>query len=65
MASTENGETRNLTDADVKAIVKEAQEVIVAQFYKDLGKGVWVWLRRGLWLALLALAYAGYNWKGK
>jgi hypothetical protein len=63
MASTEN-EKRNLTDADVQALVAEAQKVMVAQFYSDLGKGVWVWLKRGIVLAIIAVAALGYM-KGK
>lgn len=57
-------EKRNLTDADVKAIVAEAQKVMAAQFYSDLGKGVWAWLKKGMVLALVGLAAYGYV-KGK
>lgn len=34
-------ENRNLTDADVSAIVGAMKEQIIKEFYEDLGKGVW------------------------
>ncbi|MRW86773.1 hypothetical protein GJ698_22130 [Pseudoduganella sp. FT26W] len=50
---------RNLTDADVKAIVDEMEQRMTARFYGDIGRGVW-----GLvWKAAIAamLVFAAYG----
>lgn len=50
---------RNLTDADVEAIVDKLKTELVADFYGEVGRGVWAWIKRGVWTALLALALYG------
>lgn len=50
---------RTLTDADVEAIVDKLKSELVSDFYGEVGRGVWVWVRKGLWVLLLALALYG------
>lgn len=53
---------RNLTDADVEAIVIRFQERVTKQFYLDVGKGVWkmAWVAMiGLIITLAALGHLG------
>lgn len=48
-------EKRNLTEADVDAIL----EAFEARFYSNIGKGLWKLVLHGVILALLAIA--GYG----
>lgn len=53
---------RNLTDADVAAIVEKLKGELVADFYGEVGKGVWDWAKRlflGLLLILAVYGMAG------
>lgn len=52
-------ETRNLTDADVKAIADAMEERMVNRFYNDLGRGVWGLVWKAVVLALCGVAAAG------
>lgn len=50
---------RNLTEADVKAIVDTLEQRFTQKFYSDLGKGVWAWIWRAIIAAALFLAAYG------
>jgi hypothetical protein len=50
---------RNLTDADVAAIVTELKTQLVTDFYGEIGKGVWALIKKWLLPALLILAVYG------
>jgi hypothetical protein len=57
-----NARPRNLTDADVDALVSKFQDRFTRQFYLDLGKGVW----KVAWQALVVIvilvaAYGHFN----
>lgn len=53
---------RTLTDADIAAIVAQAESAFVARFYSDLGRGVWGILWKALLMAALGIAaYGGYK----
>jgi len=50
---------RTLTDADVEAVAEKLYERIVADFYRDLGKGVFGWAKKVFTVVLLGLAAYG------
>lgn len=50
---------RNLTDADAKAIAREVRNLVVEEFYQDIGKGVWGVIWRTIVAGLLLLAAWG------
>lgn len=50
---------RTLTDADIEAIVGKLKSELVNDFYGEVGRGVWGWLKRVFWAGLLALAVYG------
>lgn len=50
---------RNLTDEDVKAIVKQLKSELVTDFYGEVGRGVWAWVRKIIMWILLSLAIYG------
>lgn len=50
---------RNLTDADVQAIVDKLKTELVEDFYGDLGRGVWAFIKKALIGLLLVLAVYG------
>lgn len=50
---------RNLTDEDVAAIVASLKGELVRDFYGEVGKGVWAWVKRALIFLLLFLAIQG------
>lgn len=50
---------RNLTDADVEAIVDRLKDELVADFYGEVGKGVWAWIKRIVIGLLFLLAVYG------
>lgn len=52
-------EHRNLTDADVKAIVDGLEDRMVNKFYRDVGKGVWGVLWKTLVTGALIIAAYG------
>lgn len=52
-------EPRNLTDADVEAIVAKLRNELVVDFYGDLGRGVWAFVKKALIGLLLLLAIYG------
>lgn len=57
-----NEGNRTLTDADIAAIVAQAEAAFVARFYSDLGKGVWGILWKALVMAALGIAaYGGFK----
>lgn len=56
---------RTLTDADVKAIVALLKEELVEDFYGEVGRGVWAWIKRAVFGLLLAFAiYAAAHDRG-
>lgn len=55
----ERRQHRTLSDADVDAIVEKIEEVAVARFYSNLGRGAWGVIRKLLVMALLGLAAYG------
>lgn len=55
----ESHRVRNLTDADVEALVGALQARITKQFYADLGKGLWGMVWRGVIMGLVAIAAWG------
>lgn len=50
---------RTLTDADVGAICDELESRFADRFYSNVGKGVFAWVKKGLFAVLLALAAYG------
>lgn len=50
---------RNLTDADVEAIVAKLKNELLVDFYGDLGRGVWAFVKKALIGLLLLLAIYG------
>lgn len=58
-ATTGAALSRNLTDADVDAIVEKLKDELVNDFYGEVGRGVWGWLKKVFWAGLLALAVYG------
>jgi hypothetical protein len=56
---TESEPVRTLTDADVEAIAAALERKIIANFYSDLGKGVWGIAWKVLVGAILAVAAYG------
>mgnify|MGYP001809977942 CR=1 FL=1 len=56
---------RNLTKADVKAIVAELEKAMVDRFYTNLGRGVWAAVWALIVAALLFLAAWGSKLEAK
>lgn len=52
-------EDRNLTDDDVKAIVDGLKEKLMTDFYGEVGKGLWAWVKKALFVLLFILALQG------
>ena len=50
---------RNLTDGDVEAIVAELKSQLVKDFYGEVGRGVWGWVKKVVWMLLLLMAVYG------
>ncbi len=50
---------RNLTDEDVQAIVQALKTSIRDEFYTDLGKGLWAYFKRGLFVIAVGIAAYG------
>lgn len=50
-----NDDKRNLTDADVEAIVASLKD----GFFSNVGQGVWAFAVKGIILGLIALAFYG------
>ena len=50
---------RNLTDADVEALANALKDKIVHEFYRDLGQGVWSWVVKIVFAAMIGLASYG------
>lgn len=50
---------RNLTDKDVEAIVDSLKEKLVTDFYGEVGKGLWAWVKKALFVLLFILALQG------
>lgn len=56
------GDERRLTDADVKAIVNSLKKSVVDEFYVDLGRGLWGYLKKALFVAAVSIAaYGSYQ----
>lgn len=51
---------RNLTDADVEAIVDRFNAQFEQTFYKNIGKGIWRFAWAGILAIVLALAAFGH-----
>lgn len=56
-------EQRNLTDADVQAIVDRMEARLEQRFYSDFGRGVWGLVWKAIIVAVLGVAAYG-SWKG-
>lgn len=54
-----NDPDRNLTEADVKAIVGELKAQLMTDFYGEVGKGVWGWAKKVILVLLFLLAIQG------
>jgi len=52
-------ENRNLTDEDVKAIVAKLKTELIEDFYGEVGRGVWGWVKKVFWAMVLILAVYG------
>lgn len=52
-------EDRNLTDADVEAIVAQLKEQLVTDFYGEVGRGIWGWVEKAVLVLLFVLALQG------
>jgi hypothetical protein len=55
----EEGNNRTLTDDDIAAIVKGLEHRLEDRFYKDVGRGVWAVVWKGLLMAMIGLAAYG------
>lgn len=56
---------RTLTDGDVKAIVALLKEELVEDFYGEVGRGAWSWIKKVFFGAVLAFAiYAAATGRG-
>lgn len=55
---------RSLTDADVAAIVALLKSELVEDFYGEVGRGVWSWIKRAIIGLLIILAVYGMANKG-
>jgi len=54
---------RNLTDADVAAIVEGLRKEVVESFYRDLGRGLWGAVVKVVITALIGVAaYSAGKW---
>lgn len=47
---------RTLSDADVTAIVDKLKEEIVKDFYDEVGRGVWMWIKKAFFAMLILIA---------
>jgi len=47
---------RTLSDADVTAIVDKLKEEIVKDFYGEVGRGVWMWIKKAFFAMLILIA---------
>jgi len=56
---------RNLTDADVNAIVEALKDSIRQEFYTDLGRGLWSYVKRAVFVVLIGIAAYGAYRSGK
>lgn len=52
---------RNLTDADVQAIATALKTQLVADFYGEIGRGVWATIKKSILPILLILAVYGMS----
>lgn len=50
---------RNLTDKDVDAIVEGLKKSLMTDFYGEVGKGFWGWIKKAAFVLLLILALQG------
>lgn len=50
---------RLLSDADVAAIVEKLKSELVRDFYGEVGKGAWGWIKKLFWGFILLLAVYG------
>lgn len=50
---------RNLTDKDVEAIVDSLKEKLVTDFYGEVGRGFWGWVKKAIFVLLFILALQG------
>ena len=50
---------RNLTEADVEAIVDALEERLTKKFYSDVGKGVWDMVWKTVIVGVVAVAAYG------
>lgn len=51
--------SRNLTDADVEAIAERIRSKMIAEFYQDLGRGMWGLIKKGLFIFACSIAASG------
>jgi hypothetical protein len=52
-------DNRNLTDEDVTEIVKGLKAELVKDFYGEVGKGVWGFIKKAFFALLILLAVYG------
>lgn len=50
---------RKLTDDDVAAIVALLKQQLLTDFYGEVGRGVWGWVKKALFVILFVLALQG------
>ncbi len=58
-----SGGPRNLTDADVAAIIDGLSMRVKDEFYRDLGKGLWGFVWKCVVASMIGMAAYG-SWKG-
>ena len=44
---------RNLTDKDVEAIIDGLKDKLMTDFYGEVGKGFWSWIKKAVFLSLI------------
>lgn len=58
-SAPDSSHRRLLSDQDVQAIVFELRKQLTEEFYNDLGRGLWAWIKKIAIGAVLALAAYG------
>ena len=58
---SDQGDNRNLTTADVTAIVTELKAQLLKDFQLEVARGVMIWVKKAFVVLLLILAVQGFT----